>query len=170
MSENSEGTESPGEPTQPEGGNSGFTPPASQEEFNQIIEKRLERERAKFGDYDDLKAKAAKLSEIEESNKSEIEKAQEKASQAEAELAKMPEKVADSLRNHLITIHEISDEDAELFLTASDPDVLLKQAERLVDRGNHPPKTGLHVPREGGNGGGNSSTADLFAAAVKDQL
>lgn len=146
MSEAGEGKEG----KQPEGGKEGgFTPPASQEEFNRIIDKRLERERAKFGDYDDLKAKAAKLDELEAANKSEIEKAQEKASQAEAELSKLPEKVADTLRQHLVTIHEISDEDAELFLTASDPELLIKQAERLVGRKSEQRRNGNRVPREG---------------------
>lgn len=36
-----------------------WTPPASQEELDRIIEDRLARERRKFADYSDLKAKAA---------------------------------------------------------------------------------------------------------------
>lgn len=33
-----------------------FTPPATQEELDRIIQKRIDRERAKFADYDDIKA------------------------------------------------------------------------------------------------------------------
>lgn len=69
----------------PEGGEntpSGETPAAdefkaitSQDELNAAIKDRLDRERAKFKDYGDLKAKAAKLDEIEAANASELEKA-----------------------------------------------------------------------------------------------
>lgn len=58
----------------------------SQEEFDKRLGQRINRERAKFADYDDLKAKAARLDEIEQANKSEIEKANERAARLEAEL------------------------------------------------------------------------------------
>lgn len=56
----------------------------TQEEVDAIIEKRLARANSKFSDYDDLKAKAAKFDEVENANKSELQKAQER----EAELQK----------------------------------------------------------------------------------
>jgi hypothetical protein len=114
---------------------SGFTPPASQEELNRIIGERVTRERAKFSDYSDLKAKAARVDELEG-----------KASEADAAIAEVPSKVAAELRTHLVALHKIDADDADLFLTASDPTLLLKQVERLVGRGK---KTGNHVPREG---------------------
>lgn len=51
------------------GENAGFTPPASQEELNRIIADRLARERSKFADYDELKAKAQQLAGLEEAAK-----------------------------------------------------------------------------------------------------
>lgn len=60
-----------------------FKPITSQEEFERTLGKRLERERAKFADYDDLKSKAAKLAEIEERDKSELQRATERAEAAE---------------------------------------------------------------------------------------
>ena len=39
----------------------GFKPIDSQEDLDRIIEKRLARERAKFADYEEVKAKAAKV-------------------------------------------------------------------------------------------------------------
>jgi hypothetical protein len=61
-----------------------FKAPASQEELDRIIEARIARERKKIpADYDELKAKAAKLAEIEEANKTEAEKAQARAEAAE---------------------------------------------------------------------------------------
>lgn len=140
-----EGTEGQ-EGQQPEGGNSGFTPPASQEEFNQIIEKRLERERAKFSDYDDLREKAAKLDEIEQANKTEQQRYEERLTQAEQSAA---EARTEALRFRVATKFGISDENAELFLTGTDEDTLTKQAERLADLDDQRKKRAPHVPREG---------------------
>src|SRR5699024_11905975 len=64
-----------------------FKAPESQEELDRIIQKRIERERSRFSDYADLKAKAAQLDGIEESKKSEIEKATARVEELEAKLA-----------------------------------------------------------------------------------
>lgn len=58
----------------------------SQEDVNAIIADRLKSERNKYSDYDELKEKAARLDEIEEKNKTELEKATEKATRLEEEL------------------------------------------------------------------------------------
>ena len=58
----------------------------SQAELNAIIADRLKHEREKFSDYESLKEKAAKLDEIEEKNKTELERATEKATRLEEEL------------------------------------------------------------------------------------
>lgn len=80
-------------------------------------------------------AEAAKrLGEIEEAQKSEAEKAADRIAKAEAEVGEIPHKVADALREHLIALHEIDKDDAELFLTANVPDLLLKQVTRLVSQ------------------------------------
>ncbi|RJU01982.1 hypothetical protein D6T65_05010 [Arthrobacter frigidicola] len=60
-----------------------FKAPESQEDLDRIIQARLDRERKRFADYDDLKARAAKLAKIEEANKSEAEKAEARAAAAE---------------------------------------------------------------------------------------
>ena len=51
-----------------------FKAPSSQEELDRIIQGRLDRERKRFADYDDLKVRAAKLPEIESANQTEAEK------------------------------------------------------------------------------------------------
>ena len=134
--------------------NSGKTPPAdggfkpitSQDDLNRIITARVERERSKYGDYDDLRAKAAKLDEIEQANKTEAEKLAEAkvAAERERDAAK-----AEALRLRVATKHGISDEDADLFLTATDEATLTKQAERLSARADR--KSGHYVPRAGKN-------------------
>ena len=90
----------------------GFKPIDSQEDLDRIIEKRIARERAKYEarleDYETVKAKAAKVDEIEEEKKSDLQRAldqiealkaeaeQSKAAAAQAERAVLVEKVAAS--------------------------------------------------------------------------
>src|SRR5690606_30445158 len=63
---------------------------ASQEDFDKAIQARIARERAKIPtDYDELKAKAAKLAEFEESQKTEAQKAQERLDAAEKRAAEL---------------------------------------------------------------------------------
>lgn len=66
-----------------------FKPITSQDEFDAAIKSRIERAKKSAipEDYEDLKAKAAKFDEIEAQNKSELEKATERAEAAEKELA-----------------------------------------------------------------------------------
>lgn len=61
----------------------------TQGEMDAIIGERLAREREKYADYDDMKAKAAKFDEAEDAQKTELQKAQEKASSLEKELNEM---------------------------------------------------------------------------------
>lgn len=49
----------------------------TQADLDRIVAERLAREKAKFSDYDDLKAQAGKLAEIEDANKSELDKLRE---------------------------------------------------------------------------------------------
>jgi hypothetical protein len=102
MSANNDGNQQQATPAagqqqqEPQGGQSGFTPPASQADLDRIIADRLSRERAKFADYDDLRAKAEQLDAIEEANKTEAQK------QADA-LAAAQAKIADYERREQIT-------------------------------------------------------------------
>lgn len=57
-----------------------FTPITTQEDLNKALGDRLGRERAKFSDYDELKAQAGKFAQWEQSQKSEQEKLQEQLS------------------------------------------------------------------------------------------
>jgi hypothetical protein len=55
----------------------------TQSEMDATIRDRLARERQKYADYKDLQDKAAKLQEIEDANKSELEKMQERLRELE---------------------------------------------------------------------------------------
>lgn len=58
-------------------------PRFTQADIDRVVAERLERERKKYTDYGDLKKKAEKWAEYEEAQKSELQKAQERADQAE---------------------------------------------------------------------------------------
>lgn len=110
---------------------------------------------------------AKRLAEIEEAQKSEAEKSADriKALEGEAEKAKR-----DALRFKVASKYGIGDEDADLFLTGSDEESLMKQAERLAARTEERKKQGNHVASEGQSGGAKASTADQFAEFISKQL
>lgn len=90
MTDNSAGSESMDQntdtPTKPEPAERTFT----QAELDRHIQERLARAKNEPpADYEDLKAKAAKLAEIEEANKTELEKERDRAATAEARAAKV---------------------------------------------------------------------------------
>jgi hypothetical protein len=126
-----------------------FKPITSQEDLNRIIGDRVKRVESKYADYEDLKAKGAQLDALAEASKTEAEKTAERIAQAEAEVASVPSKVADALREHLIELHQIDQEQAELFLTASDPQLLLRQVTALLGQADTRKKNANIVPREG---------------------
>lgn len=63
----------------------------TQAEVNKLVAERLQREKAKYTDYESLKEKADKLDALEESSKSELQKATEKAERLEKELKSIKE-------------------------------------------------------------------------------
>jgi hypothetical protein len=152
-----------------------FEPITSQEAFDKALGPRLERERGKFADYEDLKEKAGKYDDLEQANKSDLDKANERATTAEAKAAEIPAEVAKALRVHLVALHEISADDAELFLTATDPELLVKQVNGLIGRAGAATdaarKNGNRVPREGTNppAGGEDSDMREFVRGLFPQ-
>lgn len=68
----------------------------TQSEMNAIIADRIKRESAKYSDYEDIKAKAAKYDEGVEAEKSELQKATERAEALQTELTAL--KNANSVR------------------------------------------------------------------------
>jgi hypothetical protein len=126
-----------------------FTPITSQADLNKIISERVTRERAKFADYNDVKAKADRLDQIEKSNQTEAERTAQRIADLETEIANSR---LDSARHRVAAAHGITDaEDIALFLTGTDEDTLTKQAQRLADRTADRMKQGNKVPPEGGN-------------------
>lgn len=129
-------------------GPAAFTAITSQEALDRIVTDRLNRERAKFADYKEAKAKAEQFDALAEANKSELQKAVDRAAVLERE---RDEARVSGLRFRIAAAHGISSEDAELFLTGSDEDSLTRQAKRLTERGVGRPTRGNLVPGEGRN-------------------
>lgn len=134
----------------------------TQEELEFELTKRLTREREKFSDYEALKEKAQKLDEIEEKNKTELEKAMEKATRLEDELNKIRK------QNEISSIRErVAKEtgiDAKL-LTMDTEDDCKAQAQTLLDWHRANP-TAYPSVRDGGevtNISSGASNRDIFA-------
>jgi len=125
-----------------------FAPITSQEELDRLVGKRIERERAKYADYDDLRAKAGQLDALAEASQTETQKAESRATKAETERDGAR---AEALRLRVAVEHGISLEDADLFLTGTDEETLTAQAKRLSDREADRKSSGNRVTAEGGN-------------------
>lgn len=132
----------------------------TQEDVDRIVKERVQRERTKYADYDDLKVKAGEKATVED-RLAEMEK---RAAGAEAR----------ALRADIASRYEISPEDRDLFLTGSDEESLTAQAQRLAARESDRKKQGNHVPNEGNNPKSGDDpmrefTRGLFQAAAADQ-
>lgn len=101
-----------------ESGESSWKPPANQAEFDRMIQDRIRRATGKFGDYDSLKAKAAKFDELDASQKSELEKATEARTEAE----KRAEAAEERAKSALVRAAVVA---AATKAGAVDPDVVL---------------------------------------------
>ena len=152
-------------PSNTEGGNtSGDTPAAdefkpitSQDDLNKVISERIKRVEAKFGDYKDVKAKAAKPDEIEQANQTEAERTAKRISDLESELNNQRR---DSLRLKIASANGITDaDDIDLLLTGTEEETLTRQAKRLADREADRKKNNNRVPSEGNTP--KAATSDL---------
>jgi hypothetical protein len=92
----------------------------TQADVDKAIRDRLARERTKYADYDELKAKAEGAKTLEEK----LADLQKRTDEADAR----------ALRSDIAAKHGISPEDRDLFLTGADEATLEAQAKRLSDR------------------------------------
>lgn len=129
-----EGTEQPNGSEEPNGKDQEpqtFT----QVDVDRIVKERVQRERAKYADYDDLKTKAAGAKTLEDRI-------------GELELLAATSETK-ALRAEIANAYGISAEDRDLFLTAADEETLTTQAKRLADRDAQRKQQGNVSPREG---------------------
>lgn len=137
----------------------------TQEEVDKIIDGRFGRMMDKFKDYDDLKAKAAKLDEIEEASKSELQKATERAMALQKELDDF--KTAEKVR----LMHEKVSKDTGVpanLLTGDSEEACKAQAKQILEFSR---PSGYPQVRDGGEArtSGKKSTRDSFAEWFNNQ-
>lgn len=138
-------------PVQPVGPAGHVVPPAKTEGDPKSItltpaqlEERLARERAKFADYDTLKAAADELAALKDSQKTAEQRTADRMAALEAQLAATN---LAALRARVQATHKIDNADAELFLTGTTADQLEAQAKRLAERTSGPGSN--YVPSQG---------------------
>ena len=102
----------------------------TQADIDRIVGERLARERAKYADYDDMKAKAEKFTEMEEAQKSELQKAQEKSAGLEKELEAL--KAANAAHQLREKIAGETGVPASL-LTGDDEEAMKEQAKAILE-------------------------------------
>jgi hypothetical protein len=129
-----EQTQAPAEPKPAESEKQG-EPAKDDETLREPGKKALEAERERANKAErERNELRARLDAIETANMSELEKAQKQAREAQAKVDQLPQMVSDQLRGYLQGIHDISDEDAALYLTSNDPGTLLRQAVGISER------------------------------------
>lgn len=167
-------TEQTGATTATEEANSQDTDPSkefqaitSQEEFDKAIQARIARERAKFQDYDQLKADAAELHKFRESQKTEAQKASEALAAAQKIAAEAEAKV---LRRDIALEHKLGPEDAALLDNITDEAAMRSLAARLASEEPKGARSPKPDPNQGGKGGSAATTGDQFAQFFTSQL
>ena len=118
----------------------------TQAEVDAIVGDRLKRDRAKYADYDAVKEKAARFDEMEEANKSELQKATERATALQTEL--------DSIKkqNELRDMRDLVAAETGLpavLLTADTEEKCREQAAAIINYSNQG-KTGYPTVRDAG--------------------
>lgn len=102
----------------------------TQAEVDAIVGDRLKRDRAKYADYDDLKAKAEKYDQMEEANKTELQKAIERGDALQTELDAL--KSANSIREIRQKVAEATGVPTSL-LTENTEEECQEQAQRILE-------------------------------------
>lgn len=131
----------------------------TQAEVDAIVGDRLKRDRQKYADYETLKEKADKFDELEESNKSELQKAIERGDALQVELDKL--KGANAIRELRNKVAEETGIPAHL-LTGKTEDECREQAEAIAE---YAKPSGYPNVRDGGEvrNTGKPTTRQQFA-------
>lgn len=115
----------------------------TQADVDRIVSERITRERAKYADYDEVKAKSEAAKTLEDR----IADLESKG--AASEQRALRAEIAGEFGISTKRGPKGEPSDAELFLTAGDAETLRKQAERLSARESERKKNGNYVAREG---------------------
>ena len=118
----------------------------TQEQVDQIVEKRLAKERGKYKDYDELKDKAMKFDEAENAGKSELDRLKE----SNAALQKQIDD-ATAERQHAEWVSEVAKaKDVPAGLLRGGTKEELEEHANLLHAALHPASKGAHVRNQAG--------------------
>lgn len=138
----------------------------TQSELNSIIEGRLKKESAKYSDYEELKTKASKFDEMTEANKSELQKANEKAIALQAKIDEMTKaKEVTEIRNKVASETGIPVN----LLTGENEDACREQAAGILAFAK---PNAYPTVKDGGEAIAptSNSTRDMFASFLSSNL
>lgn len=140
----------------------------TQSQLDAIVADRLKRAEGKYADYEDLKAKARKLDELTEAEKSDLQKAQDAAAGYKAQLDDLQAQIkARDARDKVSAEKGVP----AYLLTASTEEDCRKQADDILRFSQGRPKypdTGDGGEPAGSGGGG--ATRDQFAEWMNAKL
>lgn len=110
----------------------------TQDEVNTMIGERLARQAEKYSDYEDLKTKAAEYDKQQEANKTELQKAQEKAAKLQSKIDSMES--AGKIRDIRDKVSRDTGVPVDL-INGEDEDTCKAQAEAILKfaKGSHYP-------------------------------
>lgn len=144
----------------------------TQSELDEIVKTRLTKERAKYADYETLQQKALKFDEMEEANKSELQKATERADSLQKQI--------DSLNreNAVRTVREKVSKDTGVpsnLLNGETEEDCMEQAVNILAFKNASGSANQPYPsvKDGGevsNVPGGKSNGELFMDFINAQL
>ena len=153
MSDNPTPNDMPNANTESDGAeaDSGFEAITSQEQLDKILSKRLERERAKYSDYEELKQKAAEAAD----SRSEVEKLHDRVKELEQERR---QSALEAAKAKAASEYGVP---ADL-LVGDDTDAVEAHAKRLAEYvAAQAPSTGAYVKNVGRDEG--ESSAESYA-------
>lgn len=130
----------------------------TQEQVNALLAAEKRKASEKFSDYDDIKAKASKLDQIEQESKTELQKALERTTQLESELSSFKQK--EQAAAWASEIVKGSDIPASV-LRGSTREELEQHFEQLKELTPKQKRTPVPSGKPAGDGGGSRAVAAL---------
>ena len=141
-----------------------YTAPATQADLDRIIADRLSREKAKYADYEDIKAKASEYDKVQEASKTELQKLQDRLAASEKAAA---EATAKALRADVAAAKGVP---ASL-LSGDTKEALEASADALIAfRGQTPPPLPAAAPSANGQGKVGEPVGASVAQLTADDL
>jgi predicted nucleic acid-binding Zn-ribbon protein len=151
-----------------ENGTEEFKAITSQEALTKVIGARINAVKSQYADYDDLKAKAEQFDKATEATKTEIEKANERATKAEAALTPAQQQVA---RLEVALAKGLTATQAKRLVGTTKEEFAADADELLADLGSKPkPKPDPKGLKSGSSGSSEQQTGKEKAAAALRQL